>query len=81
MLDFGMAGMGDPASDIGNLISVYGETFVAKMGQGYPGLERILPRARFYTQMLEIEWVLRGLESGETFWFTAHLGGARDILG
>jgi hypothetical protein len=28
----------------------------------------------------DLEWVLLGLETGERFWFTAHLGGARDVL-
>ena len=45
-----------------------------------PQLDRYLPRARFYAQLLELEWVLRGFESGEKFWFTVHLGNARDIL-
>jgi aminoglycoside 2''-phosphotransferase len=80
-IDFGMAGMGDAASDIGGLISIYGETFVNRMHTSYPHLEKYIPRARFYSQLLELEWVLRGLKSGETFWFTAHLGGARDIQG
>jgi len=79
VIDFGMAGLGDAASDIGNLINVYGESFVPKMGEAYPNLETYLPRARFYAQLLELEWVLRGFETGETFWFTAHLGSARDI--
>jgi aminoglycoside 2''-phosphotransferase len=79
VIDFGMAGLGDAASDIGNLIQIYGESFVRKIQTGYPGLENYLPRARFYAQVLELEWVLRGLESGEKFWFSAHLGGARDI--
>ena len=79
VIDFGMAGLGDPASDIGGLINIYGETFVQKMKPTYPGLEAFLPRARFYAQLWEIEWVLRGLESGESFWFTGHLGNARDI--
>ena len=79
IIDFGMAGMGDPASDIGCLISVYGESFVKRMHKSYPDLEKYLPRARFYAQLLELEWVLLGIETGETFWFTAHLGGARDI--
>jgi aminoglycoside 2''-phosphotransferase len=38
-----------------------------------------LPRARFYAQSIELQWVLQGLESGETFWYTAHMGGARDL--
>jgi len=79
VIDFGMAGMGDAASDIGNLINIYGESFVQKIGETYPNLETYLPRARFYAQLLELEWVLLGLETGETFWFTAHLGSARDI--
>ena len=80
VFDFDMAGIGDPANDIGNLISFYGETFVAKMGPAYPNLTTFLPRARYYAQSLELEWILRGLESGENFWFTAHLARARDIF-
>jgi aminoglycoside 2''-phosphotransferase len=79
VIDFGMAGLGDVASDIGNLIQIYGESFVRLMQVTYPDLECYLPRARFHAQLLELEWVLRGLESKEIFWFTAHLGGARDI--
>ena len=79
VLDFGQAGLGDPASDFGILISIYGEHFVLKMKNTYPDLEKQLQRARFYAQSIELEWTLRGMESGENFWFTAHLGGARDI--
>jgi aminoglycoside 2''-phosphotransferase len=79
VIDFGMAGVGDPASDIGGLISIYGETFVRAIAATYPDLERYLPRARFYAQSIELEWTLLGLERGEPFWFTAHLAGARDI--
>jgi aminoglycoside 2''-phosphotransferase len=79
VIDFGMAGIGDPASDIGILISIYGESFVRKLQESYPDLEECMPRARFYAQGLELEWTLLGLETGETFWFTAHLAGARDI--
>lgn len=42
-------------------------------------LENLLPRTRIYAQSIELEWFLLELETGETFWFTAHLGGARDI--
>ena len=56
------------------------ESFVRRMRQTYPQMDKYLPRARFYAQLLELEWVLRGLESGDTFWFTGHLGNARDIL-
>jgi aminoglycoside 2''-phosphotransferase len=79
VIDFGVAGIGDPALDIGNLISSYGESFVTKMKPTYPNLDEYLPRARFYAQSIELQWVLLGIETGEPFWFTAHLGGARDV--
>lgn len=81
VLDFGVAGIGDPALDIGTLISNYGESFILQVGETYPGLDALLSRARFYAQAIELQWVLLGIETEDTFWFTAHLGGARDILG
>lgn len=81
VIDFGVAGVGDAASDIGNLITTYGESFVSKMAAGYPSMEKFMKRARFYAQSIELQWVLLGLESGENFWFTAHIGNARDIYG
>lgn len=74
VIDFGVAGIGDPALDIGSLLSSYGESFVIKMKPTYPNLDEYLPRARFYAQSIELQWVLLGIETGETFWFTAHLG-------
>ena len=79
LIDFGVAGLGDPATDVGNLLQVYGESFVSRLQRQYPELELLLKRARFYAQALELQWVLAGLKSGESFWFSAHLGGARDI--
>jgi aminoglycoside 2''-phosphotransferase len=79
VIDFGVAGIGDPASDIGTLINTYGESFVIKMQSSYPNLDEYLARARFYAQSIELHWVLLGIEFGESFWFTAHLGCARDI--
>jgi aminoglycoside 2''-phosphotransferase len=81
VIDFGVAGVGDAASDIGSLIVTYGESFVSKMAAGYPGIEKFMKRARFYAQSIELQWVLLGLESGENFWFTAHIGNARDVYG
>ena len=80
LIDFGVAGIGDPASDLGSLISSYGESFVTEIQATYPHLDTLLPRARFYAQSIELQWVLLGIETGEAFWFTAHVGGARDIL-
>jgi aminoglycoside 2''-phosphotransferase len=79
VIDFGVAGIGDPASDIGTLINTYGERFVIWMKKSYPDMEKYLARARFYAQSIELHWVLLGIETGEHFWFAAHLGGARDV--
>lgn len=79
IIDFGVAGIGDPASDFGTLINTYGESFVVKMKNTYPDLEEFMPRARFYAQALELQWAWLGLEFKENFWFIAHLGCARDI--
>jgi aminoglycoside 2''-phosphotransferase len=80
VIDFGQAGLGDPAGDLGNLLQVYGETFVRRMLPAYPEAARLLPRARCYSHARELEWVLRGLKSGQSFWFSAHLGNARDLV-
>ncbi len=79
VIDFGVAGLGDAASDFGSLIGIYGESFVTRMQTTYPDMAKYLPRARFYAQSIELQWALLGIETGEAFWFTAHLGGARDI--
>ncbi len=80
IIDFGQAGLGDPAGDLGNVLQVYGETFVRRMLPAYPEAARLLPLARCYSHVRELEWVLRGLKSGQTFWFGAHLGNARDLV-
>jgi len=79
VIDFGVVGLGDPATDLGSLINCYGETLVKKMGNTYPEMENLMPRARFYAQAIELQWALLGIESGDYYWFTAHIGGARDI--
>ncbi|MFN2304361.1 MAG: phosphotransferase family protein [Anaerolineales bacterium] len=79
VIDFGVAGMGDPATDLGSLINSYGESLIQKIGVEYDEYSALVPRARFYAQAIELQWVLLGVESGEQYWFTAHLGGARDI--
>jgi aminoglycoside 2''-phosphotransferase len=79
VIDFGTAGQGDPATDLGGLIQIYGEPFVRRMLGVYPEAEALLPRARFYAEAIELQWVMLGITRGEPFWFTAHLGGARDL--
>ena len=79
VIDFGVAGVGDPASDLGAVLQVYGSRFVEALLVAYPQARALLPRARFYAQAIELEWVMNGLEQGQPFWFTAHLGAARDL--
>ena len=79
VIDFGVAGLGDPATDLGSLLNYYGESLVSQFERTYPDLQKILGRARFYAQAIELQWVLLGLESGEKYWYTSHLGGARNI--
>jgi aminoglycoside 2''-phosphotransferase len=79
IIDFGVSGVGDPAIDFGNLLQVYGESFVSRLRRRYPESEHSMKRARFYAQAIELEWALSGVTSGEILWFLAHIGGARDI--
>lgn len=81
VIDFGLAGLGDPATDLGALILNYGESLVKKIKPFYPLYDKLLPRARFYAQAAEVHSALLGVETGENYWFTAHLGEARDIGG
>lgn len=80
VIDFGVSGLGDPALDIGTLITNYGEMFVSRIRTSYPAFDQHMDRARFYAQAIELQWVLLGLETEDKFWFTAHLGTARDVL-
>jgi aminoglycoside 2''-phosphotransferase len=79
IIDFGVAGLGDPANDIGLLLQIYGEAFVRQMEAAYPGLAAWMRRARFYAQAIEMQWAALAVETQEPTWFLAHLGGAREI--
>ena len=79
VIDFGCAGLGDPAIDFGIIIYNYGEAFMDRFYAGYPAAERYLKRARFYAGAHEVRWLLTGVERGEPFWFGVHVGGAKDM--
>src|SRR5262249_25769450 len=80
IIDFGTAGIGDPAADFACIIYNYGESFLRCMAKFYDGIGEAVERARFWAGTLELQWILRGLRSKETFWFTAHFGSAHDML-
>ena len=79
VIDFGMAGAGDPAADFAALITTYGESFVQRMAPWYPHLAALLNRARLRAGYLELEWVLKGLATNDPAWYTVHIGRARDM--
>ncbi len=79
IIDFGCAGLGDPAIDFGIIVYNYGESFMEKLYVGYPEAETYLKRARFYAGAHEVRWILTGLERNETWWFGVHVGSAKDV--
>jgi aminoglycoside 2''-phosphotransferase len=82
VIDFGTAGVGDPAADFATVIYFYGESFLRRMAKFYPEVRGGLDRARFWAGTLELQWALSGVRgrSAGWSWFTVHLGGARDVL-
>jgi aminoglycoside 2''-phosphotransferase len=76
VIDFGVAGEGDPAADYACLISAYGESLLRHM----PVEAAVLDRARFLAGALELEWAVNGVRTGDTSWLLVHLGRARDAL-
>lgn len=80
IIDFGTAGIGDPACDFACIINQYGESFLQRMIGYYPEIKPTLNRARFWAGTLELQWLLGGLRSNDKSWFGIHLGRAMDRL-
>lgn len=80
IIDFGTAGLGDPACDFSIIINQYGESFLRRMQRIYPDISKHIERARFQAGTVELEWVLRGIQSDDQSMFVVHIGRARDIL-
>jgi aminoglycoside 2''-phosphotransferase len=64
ILDFGAAGLGDPACDLAAFMT-YGEEFAESGFAAYPELATLLPRARFYRSTFAIQEALYGVEHGD----------------
>lgn len=79
IIDFGTAGLGDPAGDYACLLYYYGESLLKRMAKYDSGVEEACNRARFWAGCLELEWLLGGLHSKDPSWFAVHIGSARDI--
>ena len=65
VIDFGSAGIGDPALDIAALLT-YGEPFVQQGLAAYPAMEAMLPRARFYLSTFLLQEALYGIEHNDS---------------
>ena len=79
IIDFGCAGLGDPAIDFGVIIYNYGESFLNRFYGMYPEAESYLRRARFYAGAHEVRWLLIGVQRNDPWWFAVHVGSAKDV--
>lgn len=79
IIDFGTAGLGDPATDIASLICNYGEEFLRHTQKNYSSLKKIVDRARFWAGTVELQWALAGVHHKDTGLLLSHIGGARSV--
>jgi aminoglycoside 2''-phosphotransferase len=79
IIDFGNAGAGDPALDVGSVILAFGESQLGPVQSVYPGLTGLLDRARLHAAALELRWALAAIRSRDPAWFLCHLAYARDV--
>jgi aminoglycoside 2''-phosphotransferase len=79
IIDFGCAGLGDPAADFSVIIYHYGESFMDRFYKIYPEAEGYLRRARFHAGAIEMRWLLNGIEQNDPTWFAIHNGEASDV--
>lgn len=78
IIDFGTAGIGDPAADFACIIYNYGESFLKRMADVYPEISEAVRRARFWAGTLPLQWALSGRRTKNYWWNLVHLSGARD---
>lgn len=64
IIDFGFAGLGDPALDIAAAMS-YGESFFARYADAYLNIESMLERAHFYRGTFALYEALYGIKHGD----------------
>lgn len=61
VIDFGSAGLGDPAYDFAGILSSYGEEFFAMCISLYPNGNEITDRAQFYKSTFALQEALHGV--------------------
>jgi aminoglycoside 2''-phosphotransferase len=82
VLDFGTAGIGDPAVDVAALLHVFGESLIDPHLHEHGALDdATLQRARFWCATLDLQLALLGLRHDDPRLLVAHVGAAaRDLL-
>ncbi len=79
IIDFGSAGIGDPATDIACLLLQYGENFISRIVPFYSDIPKIIDRARFIAATYPLQWALGGIRTGDKSWYLVHLGKTGNI--
>ncbi len=64
VIDFGFACLGDPAQDIA-AASCFGEKYLSHFLGAYPGIEDLLPRARFIKGTFALSEALHGIKNND----------------
>lgn len=78
-IDFGIAGLGDPAVDLACVLGSYGERGVMYLLETYPEGAAFLERARFWAGTFELQWAYWGAKRDPETLLFAHLGRVRDL--
>jgi len=79
IIDFGSAGIGDPATDIACLLLQYGENFVSRIVPYYSKIPQMIDKARFIASTFPLQWALGGIRTGDKSWLLVHLGKTGNI--
>ena len=77
VIDWSFCNLGDPAQDLGALLSSYGEAFAARVCGRYPALGRGLARARFFRRQYALIQALYALRDGDQAEFDDGMAGYR----
>lgn len=77
LIDFGVAGLGDPAVDVACLLYSLGAEVIAELTASFPSLAATLDRAQFWAGTLELQWALAGIKHTDLSLLTVHIGAAK----
>ncbi|OAT85153.1 hypothetical protein A6P54_19325 [Bacillus sp. MKU004] len=77
IIDFGGAGIGDPAYDVAGILASYGEEFMNMMIPHYPEIISFKERIHFYKSTFALQEALFGAENGDRQAFESGLAGYR----